>query len=349
MEITIVDRTFEIDNCLKQGKQLWSVAPFAEFINWTSMVSNFLSYCVNGQEHTERFRVNFYKLLVNGWATKITPDLLEESYQLSLQIKKMKHKDKKALVFLHNWKNDLENLHKETLKYLKFIEKQFNIEELQPFFALPRKGTLSLYNFDDYQPEDYSYIEVEIITTTIIHNFEIPLFSDNAETYITTKDDKNTDSNNKALIFKEKLLQFISPASLTFSKLEIVRNRLIPLFKPLANILDEYNSELLLDKFDDALIEKIKDKFLNFIMPEASIIQNAVNDDIYFNQIKNSDDNAETFTLYLCVTDINSLLDLFHNVSKLPETTVEHARMELKEKLNLESAKLFLYLKTEKL
>jgi hypothetical protein len=348
MEITIIERSFEIENCLKQGKQLWCVAPFAENINWTSMVSNFLSYCVPGQELTERFRVNFYKLAIKGWNTDIKPELLEESYQISLQIKKMKHKDKKALVFLHNWKNDLEKFHRETLNYLKHIEKQFHIEELQPLFSLPRKGVLSLYSFDDYQPEDYSYIEIEILTTTIINNFEIPLFSDEAEKYITTKEEHNTGSNTKALISKHKLLKFISPSSLSYSKLEIIRNRLVPMFKPLADFLEEYNSELLLNKFNDTLLEKLNDKYLNYILPEVSKIQDAINDDIYFNQIINSTDETEIFTLYLCVTDINSMLDLFHKVSNMPKATVENAREELKDKIDLESAKLFLYLKTER-
>lgn len=348
MEITIIERSFEIENCLRQGKQLWSVAPFAEYINWTSMVSNFLSYSVPGQDLSERFRVSFYKLLMTGWNTETKPESLEESYQFSLQIKKMKHKDKRALVFLHNWKNDLARFHKEALKYLEFIEKQFSIEELRPFFSLPRNGVISLFSFDNYQPEEYSFFEIEMLTTTIINNFEIPFFSDEAENFITTKEEQNTDSNGKALIFKQKLLEFISPVSLSYSKLEIVRNRFVPLFKPLADFLEEYNSELLLNKFDEALLEKLNDKYLNYILPEVSKTQDAINDDIYFNQIKNSTEDAEKLTLYLCVTDINSMLDLFHNVSNMPKVTVEHAREELKDKIDLESAKLFLYLKTEK-
>jgi len=348
MQITIIDRSFEFDKNLKQGNLLWSVAPFAKKMNWTSMVSDFLCYSIPDEDITEKYKVSFYKVVVNGWNTDVKPDDIEKGYQTALQIKKMKHKDKNSLIFLHKWNKNMELFHKESLNYLKHIEKEFNIEELQPLFCIPHKGVLSLFHFDNYKPDEYSFVETEMLTTTILNNYELPLFSDEVEN-ISAEYNQSSSENTENIIFKKKLLEFVSPASLTFNKLEIIRSELVPSFLPLAEFLDDFNAKLLTEKFNNSLIEKLNETYINYISSEISKTQNAIDDNIYFNQIKNSTDDPELFTLYLCACDINTLLNLYQNVSEMPKVTVDYAREELINKIDFKSTKLFLYLKTHKL
>lgn len=349
MQITIIDRSFEVDKNLTQGKLLWAVITFAKVVNWTSMAGGLIAYAVPATDLTENYKVGYYKTLIKGWETDMKPETLEMNYRAVLEIKKMKHKNKNSLIALHKWNNIMESLHKESLRYINHLEKQFHIEELHNFFSLPQKGVLPLFHFDEYKSDDYSYVEIEMLTTTILNNYETPLFSNEVENFTTVFDNTTSQNLDNNSIFKMKLIEFISPASLTFNKLEIIRSELVPVFEPLAAFIDDSNTKLINQIFNPKLFNEQNDFMINHISSEISKTQNAINDNLYFNQIQNSVEEPETFTLYLCAASIDTILNLYHKVSEMPIVTVNHAKDELSKKINLESTKLFLYLKTNKL
>lgn len=339
MQITLIDRTFDMEETFRQGKYLWSVAPFAERINWVVMYNAILTYAFDHHRLTEREKIDYYKISIRLWKTEITPTFLEEVYQRFLKMRHQKHKDKKTLLFLNKWKNIFNAYHQESLNFIKSFEKQLQIEELHPLFGIPKSNVICLYNFDSYQPTEYSSFEIEVVTTTILQSYELPLFSDRIEKFIDTENTK---------IFRQKLLEFISPISLTFGKLEIIRNEFVSKFKLFTDYLEKLYLKISMKKFEESVIAELENIFQSEISSIISVTQTAIDDNIYFNQITNSVEDAETVTMFLCACSVNDLLNFFLKVSEFPKITIDNAREELKGKIDLEATTFFIYSKIKK-
>jgi hypothetical protein len=363
MEITIIDSTLEEDGLQLQGKLLWCVAPFANSINLITNIGSYLLYGLDHSEMDEETRVKFIKIAIANWKSFMTPEKFESGYQEYLRIKRRKHKTRAELIFINQKKHLLEVFHEEMLRYLIHIEKSFKIEELHSLFSLPRKGVIGLYHIDASDEMNFSPHDVDQIVTTILHVYEIPLFSDKVEKYIKgnftlpeviepedaieENPDEECEPPVEVNVFRTKFLEFISPASLTYNKLEIIRNELVQKFAPVNHDLEAFNAVIgdTREAFTDITSAGIL--YERKMLPLVKEFQNTLDENIYFQQIANSDDDAERYTLYYCACNVDDLLMLFEKVSGIPKVTIDRVREELSGKIDFDSTTFFLYLKTK--
>jgi hypothetical protein len=84
------------------------------------------------------------------------------------------------------------------------------------------------------------------------------------------------------------------------------------------------------------------------MLPLIKEFQEAMDENMYFQQIENSGDEAEKYILYYCACRVEDLLILFMKASRIPKVTIDQVREELTEKVDLKSTTFFLYLKTKK-
>jgi hypothetical protein len=336
---------------------LWSVVPFANGINLASFLSNLILYDLDKDKISERDKVDFSNIILRKANLDLDFVGLENGFQEYLKIKGIKHKDKNALILVKRVKNSIEVLYNKALKYVREVEKVYKVDELHSFFAYPHEGVIGLYFLESHETTEFCAFEVETVITTILNGHEIPLFTDEVEKYIDgditesvslTNEVKHNvsgeDSDERINIYRDKFLEFVSPRTLTKSKLEIVRGELTNVYEPLGNLLKSFKSDLLFKKeimgiAEAGLLygEKLK--------PPTKKLQEAIDDNIYFQQIENSGEEKERYTLYLCVCSIEDLLMLFEKVSYMPRVTIDYSREEIREKTDLVRSTLFLYLK----
>jgi hypothetical protein len=293
----------------------------------------------------------------------------------------MKHKPKDAMLFLTQRKHLMQNFHEEMLRYHNYLEKKFKIDELHSYFSLPEDdGVISLDGLIDYETTEYSSFEVELLTNLLLNEFEIPLFSDDVEKYIKVDNEslmnsegefkkfgqvfkdmfniarvkakvaradseEGSDSSEKILIFKHKLAKYVSPNSLSFMKLAIVRKELVKAFVPLGIRYQALKAVLQRPTEKRLSLRHTGVFFRLHILPFAKEFQKAIDENLYFQQILNSNEDKEECVLYFCACSVEDLLSLFEKVSKVPRATIEFVKEELKDKIDFNRTTLFLYLK----
>jgi len=358
MEITIIDGSFENDVLSLQGKMLWSVAPFSKRVNLITLIGSYLLYGLDHTNMDENTKFKFIKMAIGNWKSSMTQEGFERGYQEYLRVKRRKHKTRAEMLFINEKKHLLEVFHEEMLRYLIHIEKTFNIEELHSLFSLPGKGVICMYHIDSSDEKNYSPNDVDQIVTTILHDYEIPLFSDKVEKYIIAGENISGDKSGDTMkdnkvegeeinVFREKFLEFVSPISLTYNKVEIIRNELTKMFAPINHDLEAFNAVIGDNKNGVVGLRKAGKLYERKMLPLVKIFQAAVDENIYFQQIANSGDEMEKYTLYYCACSVKDLLILFEKVSVIPKVTIDQVREELTGKINLDSTTFFLYLKTK--
>jgi hypothetical protein len=358
MEITVLDFSFDFAEFENDSKLLWSVVPFAKGINVASFLSNLVLYDLDKDKISERDKVDFIKITLGKPNVGLNIVGLEKGFQEYLKIKGIKHKDKNALILVKRVRNSIESLFNKALIYVQEVEKVYKLDELHSFFSNPHKGLIGLYFLEAHEPTEFCAFEVETVTTTILNGHEIPLFTDEVEKYIgdppnppnETEDLRQADAQNacdgekKIYIIREKFLEFVSPRTFSKNKLEIVRGELTNFYEPLGNLLKSFKSDLLYKK-EYMGIAEVEFLYEDSIKPAAKKLQEAIDENIYFQQIENSSVEKERFTLYFCVCSVEDLLMFTEKATKMPRATIDFSREEIKGKTDLERLTIFLYLK----
>jgi hypothetical protein len=341
MEITIIDISISFDEFNNVSRLLWSVVPFAKKIHLASLLSNLILYDLNKDKMSERAKVDYIEF-TNSKNEKLPPEKIEKIYQDYLHVKSLKHKNKDDLIFISRLKKSIDSLYLNSIERIFKIEEEEKIKELHSLFAYPHKGVIGCFDLEPHGPDEYCAYEVEMVTTTILNDYEIPLFTEGVEKYINNE--KPDEGLKNIAISRDKFLEFVSPRSLTINKLEIIRNELIKLYEPYGEKLKALKSDLL-SKDEIIGAEEAGLFYRSNILPLAKDLQEAINENIYFQQIANSGEETERFTLYFCVCSVEDLLLLFENVAFVPKETIDYSREELKEKIDLKRSTFFLYLK----
>ncbi len=301
----------------------------------------------------------------------MTQEGFERGYLNYLKVKRKKHKTKADLLFINQKKHLFEVFHEEMLRYLIYIEKAYKIEELHSLFSLPRRGVICMHHIDATDVMSFSPNDVHKVVTTILHDYEIPLFSDKVERFIKgAPPNKMADAQNacdppnkmadaqnacdggepmpEIEVFRAKFLEFVSPVSFSFNKLEIIRKELVEKFAPINHELEAFKAVIGDSKNEFADITHAGILYERKMLPLVKVFQAAMDENMYFQQLANSGDETEVFMLYYCACRAEDLLMLFEKVSGIPKVSIDRAREELTGKINSERTTFFLYLKTKK-
>lgn len=353
MVITIINTVNSAVDNKSEVKLLWSTILFADRINWASPSSYIILYRYKINEVPERYRINAYESFLKVWNMKLTPEKMEEDYQTYLKIKKKKRKTIVDLKDIKEWNRFMKSLEDILMKYISSGEENLGITELSPFMNKAGKGIISLYFIEAFTQEfGIQDTEIEAVLTTLNNKFEIHAFSDLIEEHLHYKSfndniSKDYFSKNEKAALREKFVELVAPESLVNSQVAIIRSELNEKFKDVMENIKELNKNFKEMKPSVKETSEIKKRFGEMIKPHLIKIQEAVDNNIYMNQLKNKEENPKYYKLFLALTTMKNIVGLYEKLNVISKSSAVYCREELKKSGLQNALKFIIYLKEE--
>ena len=278
-------------------------------ISLSDFIKYYESYCIyyfnNNKEELDKvfkYRDDFIKI--------------NKEYKAHLN----KYKITKEHIVLKNSVNNNFNIFKDkiidvcknnvTLLNLSTYSEIINSEVIQASFSLfKRNGLVDDTELGEIIFNNFSSKEKLIIAGS--------LYEEIIDSLNESEDEKPNDEKNN-IVYLPDLELFRFPISMEISKdhLQLIRLQFNSNISSLFNKIQNYRNNDLQHKINDTLAEKLS-AFYETINDDIEDIQNKIDNNIYFQKIKNSDSNYKTVKVNLGIIPYITLLIVYFSVKAI--------------------------------
>jgi hypothetical protein len=343
MDFVIISKNISKEEAIIESKLLWASVLFSNNVHHASLLAIKTNIEFILPIMTERQKIDVYKHYFGQWNNKITPEVIEENYQLILKTRKVKRKIKEELIVLLRGENFIEYLRKAVLESTRLMIDEFKINGIKNFYDRGNKNVIKLWDLAEF---DFSGINlntyIEAVYTTLDNSYEIPIFDESVEKYFSNKEKGGNSANPQGYI-SLPLFTFPAPESLTESQVKIIRNELKDKLNLYFGIIERLKQEVREILFSENLPADIPSLTE---LKEASLdIQKAIGKNIFFEKINTLNADRSGFTLYMGLTSFENVVCVYKYKNVLSSEQELYVKEKMRGLVNLSNTTPFLYLK----
>ena len=280
------------------------------------------------------------------------PEKLEENIEVILmnkkivdKIKKNKHKSKFDYASIHMYEGMINALRQ---MLFETIDSSIINTGFKPFVKLLTKDIIIKgYNYENPETATKEDSDLIMLFEVLSESNSTPLLNKHIINQFKSKDISN--ENNKEIIDFDFLnfpifnIPYVKDGIYSTESLINFRNKILPKFKNNEEKIATFLNMIINKNFDKSIENEFRILHDSMFKSESPF-QNVIDNNIYFQKIKNTEKNTTTLQLNLCITSLNVIIDYY----KVSEDIKPYMASTLKDKLrlttDLDSCKFFYFI-----
>lgn len=264
---------------------------------------------------------------------------MEANHKRYLKYLQLKNKDKRALEYIHRYRNLTGELRKFFTRYLTERLGHFKIWELVQFYNEPCwEVTMPFYDYNEKQESIYIQALEEIISSKIyILSFDrvveqLFTFANLNETHKPTFD-----------FIKIPLWHFPDVTEMVFAQLKYTHGDLNTALIPFNEHYYECLEQLFDISFSRENYQKIVDLVEGKLIPYQKSMQEVIDNSLYISQLRNKTQNAPQLIYNLGITSVENLIHYYERAELVEPYVATEMKDRLKRTMNLDATCVFSY------
>ncbi|MEI6817394.1 MAG: hypothetical protein WCL14_12345 [Bacteroidota bacterium] len=267
-------------------------------------------------------------------------------YKNLLMMRNRKNKAKNDLIFLAQLERTYTILVKDVANYFNLFNENNNMACFEGFIA---DGTLNIIPFNHDKQSETDTIGHRIMDS-FLHATSFHLFDESIMrgTVKLTADEAFSDSSHVGASADSDVLSIPNLDSLGYNPLRIIRNELLDGFKLFHKEVEELQREITESLWNFETYDAMQAKFIERLEAITNDYKKTGDENVYFQQIKNSTADKRISTLRIGITSVRSLVYYYwvRNVISIEMRT--YIINEIEKHKSADSCSLFFYVESER-
>ena len=316
---------------MTESLMLWSAFIFSEKVHFGGQLVAFLTYDYVIDRASEEQKINFFKKYIPNIVKTETSEKIESFYTSLKFLRSIKHKSPNDIITIKKGERLIEYYQKIVRKWSYNVLNLFHYQELVPFVKEDKE--IICWNIpignkrENLNDEFFRFVNGALCLPEImIYHFG--------------------ESVAEKSILYTKLFDMPMPVSLSTSQVRIIRNDLIAKFKSFSERLVDFNVQIQEIDYNKKNLKKLRKEYFDKACEEKNSLQDAIDNNLYMNQLKNKLEEDKTLSIYLGLASFNNILEFYKNADIIDDYIIMYVKDKMKEELNMNGSKFFLYLKT---
>jgi len=310
---------------------LWSSFLISETIHFGGTLSVYMTYESFYKRLSEERRIKFFKISIPKIVKEENAEKIDAFYQSFYKLCKKKHKSPKDLIAINKGKKVINVYYTVWKDWVLKVLKATNLLELVSYAEEDKKILCWILPIsqrsEKLNEEFFTFVNGALYFPEIMH-FHY------------------SESVIEESILSTKLFEMPVPVSLSTNQVKIIRNDLLDKFKPFFERIVEFNSSLKEIEYNKKNLKKLKKEYFDKACEEKNSLQDAIDNNLYMNQLKNKLEEDKTLSIYLGLASFNNILEFYKRALIIDDYIIMYVKDKMKEELNMNGSKFFLYLKT---
>lgn len=338
----------------EEGLLVWSSIFTAEMLWWGTAISGLLYKKKFIIEKKLEYEVSLFKIIISISDIKQNPEELDTFYEIHTSILKKKHKTKEDLILLRKGEDYIKVYREVTIDTMKNFMKAMGVESLERFFEYKDEGIINLF-YSIRASEKIRDVEYETpyIRECIKENDSFMLIEESQLSKLNDMEINKFDSADlpaEGLFgFSFPLFSFPPPSVLEYEQAVSIRESLLQKFNAIEKHLADINDIVLKKGFTYDNVIEVKDIVTGKMKEAVESFQNAADENLYFDMLKNCNESGLYHELRGCIMDLNSFLDMIREIDLIGGDVKPYVIEAMKAESECNHGTLFLYTKTYKL
>ena len=310
---------------------LWSAFLFSEKVHFGGQMVSFLLFDIMFHRASEEQKINFFKRYIPTIVKNETSAKIDAFYKNLRSLRSRKHKSSNDILAIKKGERLFEEYQRIFRKWVYNVLNSFHYNELVPFVKEDKE--LLCWNIPIGNKRESLNDEFFRFVNGALCIPEIALY--HIQRFV-----------NEKLMMSTKLFDMPIPVSLSASQVRIVRNDLLNKFISFSEMLVDFNVQLQTIEYNNKNLKKLKREYFDKICEEKNNLQEAIDNNLYMNQLKNKLEEDKTLSIYLGLASFNNILEFYKNANIIDDYIIMYVKDKMKDELNMNGSKFFLYLKT---
>ena len=272
-------------------------------------------------------------------STKTFVESLRENQIRVKKLQQLKHKDKKALIFIGNHKAIINNLRKTlTLE----IKDALDFQCLTEFMPFIEQKIMNLKSSNFYTNKNLEDPFIKGISDTITEQQAILCLTETVDEVFSSIS-LNEESNNQFDFIKIPMWNFPPIRDLTYAQIKYTRDNLKPIFAEFKTQVQELSEQLFPLSFLPENYQRIKQLCSEKLNYQSQTIEQTIHEHIYISKLKNQ--YAQNFgtRLYFGITSVENVINYYEKAEIVPDYVANEIKLQVSRHVDLKATLLFTY------
>ncbi len=270
---------------------------------------------------------------------------IRDSFERAKGIRKIKHKDKNALVILGQLKSIFNDLRTDIKEQFTGMLETLNLNVFLPFFE---KKVLILETGDLFSDENNENKLLTEISKILINNDVLLSLTDSIEIN-NPFDTLSSNSEEFCSFIKVPLWKFPHLLIKSFDLLNFTREQMLPVFKPFNENLRKLQNDFFTINFAPENLPLIKQKINKKIMPHLANIQKAIDESLYISNMKNTFSENSGMNFCLGIAPAETIVKYYQDTEIIQPFEASEIINRITRHNNLKATYIFTYFEKQNL
>jgi len=314
----------------------------------SSQYYSFISYYVTKWNQRKDWKAEF----IIRSAFQFEPDqgdvTLKESLEFierNRKLKAIKHKNKLTLSCIIKYNNYIESGKNFVLDQFELVFAQSGFQQWIELFDKEIAEAFYFQGSNDFKENQEDNL-IKLLQEAIYDCDDFLSLNDYVNHFFKAINIEESDIALSAILddcyFEIPLFSFPFIFNLDKEKMIALRGNMQPKMKNMHAMFHEFKTAMNKEEFNEILIEKCK-SFYQQLLPEISIVQNQIDNNIYFQQEKHMGPEHTLITLNLGVAPISMIIDYYEKSGTLKPFVAAALKRQLSLKTDISKCDVFLY------
>ncbi|MFH1004071.1 MAG: hypothetical protein V1781_01015 [Bacteroidota bacterium] len=341
MKIIFINRNDTKISHLAEGIYIRPLILAADWVRYISITGFSMIYNKMIEGLTEKHIIQLHEsVFKNNEDVMSLHKEIDEILSIVKKIRNIKHKNKKDIIALEQYKLVIKSFRENIKGMLENILKETQMYELIPFVqdGIFEVDKMQFYAKESEEEDPYIYW----ISDIIIANENMFLFSKEVEdifrfSQIDSQDNTETD------FIKIPLWDFPLLFNLNYNQMKYTRENLQSVFHPFIVHLKEFLKDVSEITFSPENFSLFKKLFTSKLNPVIAPIQKPIDENIYISQCRNQLPNDLNTKLCMGITSVENLVNYYEKMEVVFPYVANEIKEQLSRQINLKQAYPFFY------
>ncbi len=319
---------------------------FAEKVNVLSFNFQQIPMAAKIETGSEKHTIMFTKMVHTEQGTLKESLDVELFYKNLLKIRNMKNKQKADLILLARLEAIYKSIHKDMVAYMQEIISKSKLE-LFKGFVKDESLNIMPHGFDLES-------EIDPIGLRILNSFLDPLGFHLFDESIMNKAEREDTSEEitfadfTGYTLELDIMEVPNLDSLDYQQLKIIRNEFLSKFESFGKAAEDFQKEISDTLWVEENHEGLKEQLSKRFNTKADDLYTVGEENIYFQQIRNSDADKRVSTLMIGLTSIRTLVFYYWYQRVITIEMRTYIINEIEKHKSADSCSLFFYVESER-
>ncbi|MEI8201589.1 MAG: hypothetical protein WCH34_01160 [Bacteroidota bacterium] len=331
------------DSKIKSNWEFYMMSPcllIADKVMFNSVTAISLMMYIDIDNWNEKMILLMYKQTFHDDKVALeNMAFLDKNMPLITKIKQQKHKDKNAVILLHNFKSGIDILKKRIKDYLEFHLRNSDFFQLIPFVL---KDIIELRQIDAYIDKMKENVYIPEIFNDIIQRKHLLLLHQSINELFTFTTPESTEEGSFDFV-KITLWDLPPIKGLTYEQLKYTREDLQAALAPFKSDVEALFVQLAGLPWTNENINPIKQLCLEKLMPHKTSVQQTIDQSIYLMMLKNKFPSHYKIRCCMGISSAETVLNFYEKNEMVLPYVANELKQQIGRNMDLKSTYPFIY------